>query len=182
MNLAPKQIIFTLANGLTFLRALSAFPIVLAIQHKSLWIYPLIIFCALSDMLDGYLARLSDRVTEIGCILDPTADSLVVAAIMSYFYFNKMIPGALWWFIFCRYFLIGLMALVLWINFKYISRANFYGKISVILTGLYLITLIFEFPPLYTSICLYPMIFFQVISFLFYCQTFRIITLQKQLV
>lgn len=181
MNLVPKQIIFTPANCLTFLRALSAIPIVLAIQHKSFWIYPLIIFCALSDMFDGYLARISDSVTEMGCILDPAADSLVVAAITSYFYFNQIIPGALWWFIFCRYLLIGFMALILWLNFKYISRANFYGKISVIFTGIYLITLIFDFPQLYTSMCLYPMLSFQVISFIFYCHTFRTISLQQKL-
>ena len=38
--------------------------------------------CALTDVLDGYIARRFDMVTELGKALDPVADKLIQAAMM----------------------------------------------------------------------------------------------------
>ena len=142
-DLKSKEIFFTLANALTFLRALSAFPIVIAIQSKSSWIYPLIIFGIVSDMMDGYLARRNDAVSRVGCVLDPTADFLVIMAVMSYFYIHNIIHPFIWWFMVCRYFLIGSVAWLLWLRYDIIAKANQFGKISIVFTAGYGICLIF---------------------------------------
>ena len=40
------------------------------------------LLCALTDVLDGYIARRFDMVTELGKALDPVADKLIQAAMM----------------------------------------------------------------------------------------------------
>ena len=41
-----------------------------------------LLLCALTDVLDGYIARRFDMVTELGKALDPVADKLIQAAMM----------------------------------------------------------------------------------------------------
>ena len=40
------------------------------------------LLCALTDVLDGYIARRFNMVTELGKALDPVADKLIQAAMM----------------------------------------------------------------------------------------------------
>ena len=42
----------------------------------------LFVLCALTDWLDGYLARARSEMTPLGAFLDPVADKLVVAAVI----------------------------------------------------------------------------------------------------
>jgi CDP-diacylglycerol--glycerol-3-phosphate 3-phosphatidyltransferase len=73
-----------LPNLLTFLRILMI-PVVLLLLDRgaprdcywAAWVYAL---AAITDVLDGWLARRSGLVTVIGKFLDPLADKLIVAA------------------------------------------------------------------------------------------------------
>ncbi len=73
-----------LPNLLTFLRVLMI-PVVLVLLDRgaprdcywAAWVYAL---AAITDLLDGWLARRSGLVTMIGKFLDPLADKLIVAA------------------------------------------------------------------------------------------------------
>jgi CDP-diacylglycerol---glycerol-3-phosphate 3-phosphatidyltransferase len=73
-----------LPNLLTFLRVLMI-PAVLLLLNRgaprdcywAAWVYAL---AAITDLLDGWLARRSGLVTVIGKFLDPLADKLIVAA------------------------------------------------------------------------------------------------------
>ena len=73
-----------LPNLLTFLRVLMI-PVVLLLLDRgaprdcywAAWVYAL---AAITDLLDGWLARRSGLVTVIGKFLDPLADKLIVAA------------------------------------------------------------------------------------------------------
>jgi CDP-diacylglycerol--glycerol-3-phosphate 3-phosphatidyltransferase len=53
----------------------------LASGHRY-WAAGLLVLLFATDGLDGYLARLSDRVTELGKILDPVADKIAVIAVL----------------------------------------------------------------------------------------------------
>ena len=73
-----------LANQLTLLRIL-LIPFIVAIFYLPYdWRYPLAssIFClaAVTDWLDGWIARKYDQMTAFGAFLDPVADKLMVAA------------------------------------------------------------------------------------------------------
>jgi CDP-diacylglycerol--glycerol-3-phosphate 3-phosphatidyltransferase len=49
-----------------------------------LWAALVVVVLFATDGLDGFLARRLDRVTELGKILDPTADKVAVGAILLY--------------------------------------------------------------------------------------------------
>lgn len=81
--------IFNLPNSVTWLRIL-LIPLVVGIfylpdewltpQGKNLTATIVFVFAALTDWLDGYLARQLDQTSAFGAFLDPVADKLMVAA------------------------------------------------------------------------------------------------------
>ncbi|WP_237064889.1 CDP-diacylglycerol--glycerol-3-phosphate 3-phosphatidyltransferase [Microbulbifer guangxiensis] len=73
----------TLANKLTLLRValIPVFVLVFYLPYKWSYFASAIIFsaAAITDWLDGYLARKLDQSTPFGAFLDPVADKLMVA-------------------------------------------------------------------------------------------------------
>jgi CDP-diacylglycerol--glycerol-3-phosphate 3-phosphatidyltransferase len=84
MERLSRQQIFTLPNGLTIIRIL-AIPVILLLLFSSGKAYHLItmaffVLVAVTDTLDGYLARRRGMVTTLGKFLDPLADKLLIVA------------------------------------------------------------------------------------------------------
>jgi CDP-diacylglycerol--glycerol-3-phosphate 3-phosphatidyltransferase len=80
-KLNPQQIL-NLPNGITIIRVL-AIPIILLLLFYPGQIYQLItafffLLVAVTDTLDGYLARRHGMVTTLGKFLDPLADKLLI--------------------------------------------------------------------------------------------------------
>jgi cardiolipin synthase (CMP-forming) len=53
----------------------------------------LCLFAAFTDILDGYLARKFNEVTELGKIIDPLADKIVIGVIIIKLYLVGEIPA-----------------------------------------------------------------------------------------
>jgi CDP-diacylglycerol--glycerol-3-phosphate 3-phosphatidyltransferase len=99
-------------NHMTVLRFLLT-PIVLwlLVAEAYVWAVPLFVFTAFTDVIDGSLARVRDRITTWGIFFDPIADKLLVGSVMllislQYYHawlvflalFLDMIPGLRWAF------------------------------------------------------------------------------------
>ncbi len=78
-----KTMTFNLANTLTLFRivAIPLFAICFFLPFESARHAAALLFAAaaITDLLDGYVARKLDQITEFGAFLDPVADKLIVA-------------------------------------------------------------------------------------------------------
>ncbi|MGH9770703.1 MAG: CDP-diacylglycerol--glycerol-3-phosphate 3-phosphatidyltransferase [Candidatus Acidiferrales bacterium] len=74
----------SLPNSLTLLRIFFV-PLLVALlltkgPNMDLWAVAVFIIAALTDLLDGYLARRNSQVSRLGILLDPIADKLLTSA------------------------------------------------------------------------------------------------------
>ena len=75
--------VWTIPNVLTMLRLILV-PVFVVLFFKGYRMASLAVFCAasLTDMLDGYLARKLNQITDFGKLFDPLADKLMVLSAM----------------------------------------------------------------------------------------------------
>jgi len=73
---------WTISNILSISRVILLIPIVVLLLDKNpdsrYWALGLMVIAALTDALDGYLARRLKQVTDLGKLLDPLADKICV--------------------------------------------------------------------------------------------------------
>ena len=129
----------------------------------------LIIFliAALTDWLDGYLARKLNQVTDLGKFLDPLVDKLLVLAPFLVFVELGKIPG---WGVFI--ILARELAIAGWrVNQTTISGANIWGKLKTITQILSIALLIAPLPTtwqIYAKYAFWLSVLLTVISGLIY--------------
>lgn len=88
--------LFTLANQLTLLRlALIPFFALATLGQEPTWALGLFVAAAVSDALDGLLARLLDQRTPLGAYLDPIADKLLLSTAFLVLAFRGAVPWPL---------------------------------------------------------------------------------------
>ena len=86
----------TVPNLLSLLR-LAGVPVFLWLllgPKEDGWALALLIFSALTDWLDGKLARWLDQMSRLGQLLDPAADRLYILATLVAFLIRDIVP---WW-------------------------------------------------------------------------------------
>lgn len=84
----------TTANKITMLRIfLIPVFLVLAYLGQLYWALAVYIIACLSDMVDGYIARHYNQVSDFGKFMDPLADKMLVLAAMCYFIEAGQMPG-----------------------------------------------------------------------------------------
>lgn len=74
--------VLTLANKITILR-MALIPVIVIglIEVQTAWVYILLAFSMLTDLLDGLVARKRGERTRLGAFLDPMADKLLLTAV-----------------------------------------------------------------------------------------------------
>ncbi len=159
MNLEKKDKILTLSNVLSVSRILLLAPIIYCLDRGLLesgynwYALGLMMIGAMTDMLDGWLARRMKQVTNFGRIIDPIADKIGVGLVLVYLAFSRP-DFPLWylWIVLFRDVLIFCVGSFIRIRYRYIFESNMIGKIAVttiffvilatVLKGLYPITII----------------------------------------
>lgn len=141
--------VLTWSNTISFSRILVAFPVVyLHYQNNFQFnstILILIFYGVISDYLDGYIARKTNTISEIGKMADPVADKLCALVLFIYTVWIGWIP--LWFLLLAMARDISIMIGSYYIKKKYdkVAMAIMSGKISVNVLALYWIS-IFFFP------------------------------------
>ncbi|MBI4398065.1 MAG: CDP-alcohol phosphatidyltransferase family protein [Candidatus Omnitrophica bacterium] len=147
-----------LAIGLTLLRILLVPVIIISIAYydgktESLRLLALGLFllgCA-TDAVDGYVARVFHQRTEIGTLLDPVADKLLLIGTLLSICFQAHFPikPPIWVVVLItsRDFLIIMGLLILFFTTGKINVSpNFLGKITTVFQMMTLVLLLLEHP------------------------------------
>lgn len=143
-----KKEIFNSSNILSTLRLLLAIPFIILFEYweqpgiKQVIIY-LVVFAGITDILDGYLARKLNQITEFGKIIDPLADKIAMAAVLIGILSNKLLPFYYFILIICRDLLILLGGIFIAKKTGFILPSNIIGKITVIIIGIVILLALF---------------------------------------
>jgi CDP-diacylglycerol--glycerol-3-phosphate 3-phosphatidyltransferase len=129
LKLIPQEVY---PNHLTVLRVLMT-PVILYFLWSEKWsvVVPLFLAAALTDLLDGSLARTRKRITTWGTVADPIADKLLIGSVMILFVAREINVyfAALTVFVEVA---IATTALVRRLRGQPYISANWYGKIKML--------------------------------------------------
>lgn len=83
MKILNVSFVWNVPNSLSLLRIVlvPAF-VVLYLCGRDYWAFAVLLLSALSDTLDGFIARRFDQITDCGKLLDPIADKLTQVAVI----------------------------------------------------------------------------------------------------
>lgn len=99
--MANAHRIITLSNILTLVRLILAPVVAAALFYNYLSVaFGLFVIAALTDLVDGYLARLFNEQTHLGVLLDPIADKFFIMGSLSVLVFshNQLLHLPVWFF------------------------------------------------------------------------------------
>jgi CDP-diacylglycerol--glycerol-3-phosphate 3-phosphatidyltransferase len=129
-------------NWLTYLRMLTV-PVIawLLYSGQAIPAFLLFVFSASTDFLDGAMARRRNQITDLGRVIDPIADKMLIATILIYVGFEYLIVK-----IFLIFILLEIGAVLsgsaLSYRFGEPVGANVYGKIKMIIQSISVLILL----------------------------------------
>ena len=141
---APRETYFTIPNVISVLRILSVpFIAMLVARHEMVTALIVMAISAVSDGLDGLIARSFNQVSKVGQFLDPIADRLLIFCSILALGLAGIIP---WWMLIVvgiRDILLGILIIVLaQVDYGPLP-VHFVGKAGTALLMLSIVALIF---------------------------------------
>jgi CDP-diacylglycerol--glycerol-3-phosphate 3-phosphatidyltransferase len=147
MNLNYKDLLKT-SNLISILRILLVFPTAYYLSQinddNSYRVIVILFFTGayITDLLDGFLARKLNQITEFGKIIDPLADNIFVTMIVLQLFWMEEIPAFYFWIIILR-------DVIIFVGGIFVSRiigkvlpSNLLGKITVASIAAFLLSVV----------------------------------------
>ena len=166
-----KKEIFTISNFISLFRLLMAIPFWYVIGMMAdpnyqpsirYLVAGMALFGAATDILDGYIARKYNQVSEVGKIIDPLADKITIGVIVIRLFMTHEIPNYYFYLIIIRDILIFTGGIFVSNKIGRVLPSNLLGKMTVIVIGIVIVMImldvsrsspVFQFP-FYLSIVL----------------------------
>ena len=146
----------TTANKLTILRIILV-PVFLGVLYagfpgSNIWALIIFIVASLTDLLDGYIARHYNQITNFGKFMDPLADKILVMSAMCWFVEVHQMPGWALAIVLLREFAVSGMRLVAVEQGKVIAAA-WSGKVKTASTMVCLCLMMLNIPEWLNTLC-----------------------------
>ena len=146
----------TTANKLTILRIILV-PVFLGVLYagfpgSNIWALIIFIVASLTDLLDGYIARHYNQITNFGKFMDPLADKILVMSAMCWFVETHQMPGWALAIVLLREFAVSGMRLVAVEQGKVIAAA-WSGKVKTASTMVCLCLMMLNIPEWLNTLC-----------------------------
>ncbi|WP_025025728.1 CDP-alcohol phosphatidyltransferase family protein [Caldalkalibacillus mannanilyticus] len=140
--------------------------------QSNLFAFLILLAAGISDILDGYLARKNGQVTDIGKLLDPLADKLMMITVILAFVMDDRIS---WWAAGVFFFRdIGMILISAFYHFngkRQVPTSNIFGKATTVFFYVAFLMIMFELP--YHSEMLWSTILFSLFTSCIYFFIFR---------
>lgn len=102
----------------------------------------LFLISASTDFLDGAMARRRDQITDLGKVIDPIADKMLIGVMLAFLAFDYLVVKV--FLIFIAFEIIAVLSgTVLAYKFGRPVGANFWGKVKMILQSISVFLLLF---------------------------------------
>ena len=127
--------VLTIPNVVSFARlaAVPYFWFVLLVEERHAWAGALVLIIGTTDWVDGYLARRLDQVSQLGKVLDPLADRLMIASALIGGLIASTIPAVIGWPLLAREALVSAGALWLAGRGGGALEVRYQGKVATFL-------------------------------------------------
>ncbi|KUO62279.1 hypothetical protein APF79_07130 [bacterium BRH_c32] len=139
----------TPSNLVSLFRLLLAIPTYFLLNNSlvvnpelRLIVFGILAVAYLSDILDGYLAREYNQITEMGKIIDPLADKFFVILLVIQLFRQNLLPIESLMIFLGRDVLIFLGGIFIQSKIKKVLPSNMLGKITVFTIGLFIIIIV----------------------------------------
>lgn len=106
----------------------------------------LLLTAFVSDVMDGYIARKTNKITELGKLIDPFADKVLVAIIVIYLFLMDKIPLFYFYTIIFRDIIIFVGGILVSKKIGKILPSNLLGKATVFSIGIFFIAILINVP------------------------------------
>lgn len=145
MKINPRELLYA-SNLISLLRIVLAIPVVMLVRREGNVRDPLVVLLSLiviTDWLDGWLARRLGQVSELGKMLDPLADKIVMAVVMFFMVFHMGFPLSLVALVLFRDVMLVVVGLWVMRKIQRAVSANFWGKLNTFLFAAAIILFVF---------------------------------------
>lgn len=170
-----KKIFKNIPNILTFIRLLLIFVYIFIFysfyEHTLLYALGIFLLSGLTDILDGRIARKYNLVTELGTLLDPLADKLMLITVLFTLFSINIIPLFIVIIVLAKELTMIIGAFLLYRKYDKTISADYYGKIATVLFYIAVTCIIIKIP--YSIYLLFIAIAFNFVAFTNYVFKYR---------
>lgn len=131
--------LISLFRLLLFIPFIYLFDLMRVDNYYKYYILFVIMIAFFSDLLDGYVARKTNQISELGKIIDPLADKVLIAFIVFNLFVMDMIPPFYFWVVIFRDLFILSGGLLIKKKVGKVLPSNRLGKITVFSIGVFII-------------------------------------------